>query len=160
MANSLADRFGSKVDKSGGPDACWLWTGHRIPTGYGAIGVGKNTRSTHRLSWELANGPIPEGQHVLHRCDNPPCVNPNHLFLGTHADNVRDMHAKGRSNLNNLHPRMRCETHGSAKLTNAQVREIRTDCRRGQGSVMARKYGVTRNMIGKIVRREYWKDLD
>lgn len=89
-------RFWAKVDRSGGPEACWPWTGARAWNGYGQFGDGGQIHIASRVAWELSCGPIAEGLHVLHRCDNPPCVNPAHLFLGTHSDNMRDMVAKGR----------------------------------------------------------------
>lgn len=93
----LAERFNKKwqpVTETG----CWLWTG-AITKGYGMIGSGLGDRRTllaHRVSWELCNGPVPAGLHVLHKCDTPACVNPDHLFLGTHTDNMCDMTKKGR----------------------------------------------------------------
>jgi hypothetical protein len=89
------------VDRSGGPDACWLWTRSRGGRGgherrYGHLQVNGKLAYTHRLAYELAFGPIPEGLLVLHRCDNPPCCNPAHLFVGTSADNTADRIAKGR----------------------------------------------------------------
>lgn len=93
---SLADRFWAKVDKSGGPDACWPWLAAVNGAGYGIIRLrGKNIRA-HRVAWELASGQLNDRVHVLHRCDNPPCVNTAHLFTGTHGDNMADMAAKGR----------------------------------------------------------------
>lgn len=95
----LATRFWSKVLKT---DGCWLWMGARHPQGYGNIGLPKDENGrypigkAHRVSWELHNGPIPAGLLVMHRCDNPPCVNPDHLFVGTVGDNVRDSASKGR----------------------------------------------------------------
>ena len=86
-------RFWMQVHKSSG---CWVWVGNRIPQGYGTIGVGGKPVRAHRYSWELHNGPIPDGLFVLHRCDNPPCVRPDHLFLGTALDNSRDCVDKGR----------------------------------------------------------------
>jgi hypothetical protein len=76
--------------------SCWLWAGGRQAQGYGAFGNGERVVYAHRFSWQLHNGPIPKGLNVLHRCDVPPCVNPKHLFIGTHADNMRDKIKKSR----------------------------------------------------------------
>jgi hypothetical protein len=92
----VTDRFWSKVDRSGGPDACWPWMAYRNRDGYGSFRVDDHTESAHRVAWVEENGPVPEGMDVLHHCDNPPCCNPRHLFLGTAADNARDSVAKGR----------------------------------------------------------------
>lgn len=111
----LAERFEERVDRSGGPDACHPWTG-TLSGGYGRIGEGgRGCRIlyTHRVAWELANGPIPDGLDVLHACDNPPCCNVRHLSLGTHADNMADMAAKGRVRQPGTGPRG--EDHWTAK---------------------------------------------
>ena len=91
---TLRERFEAKLVP--GENGCLEWTGYRQPNGYGRIGAAGKMLYTHRVAWELANGKIPDGLHVLHRCDNPHCSNPEHLFLGTQADNMVDKVQKGR----------------------------------------------------------------
>ncbi len=93
----LEERFWAKVRKS---DGCWEWTGAANRQGYGRIALGRASgpRRAHRIAWELTHGPVPDGLWVLHHCDNPPCVRPDHLWLGTRADNARDCRLKGRMN--------------------------------------------------------------
>src|SRR5258708_9493686 len=117
---ALAARFSEKVSVS---DGCWEWTGYKASNGYGRFMLRGDAVRAHRACYEIYVGPIPEGMHVLHRCDNRGCVNPSHLFLGTHTDNMRDMEAKGRSR----HPRG--DNHLSSKLTESQVRAIIGDGR-------------------------------
>ena len=92
--NAIEQRFYNRVEPMMDDVGCWLWVGRRDSYGYGKLG--KKQTASHRLSWTIHFGPIPSGLCVLHRCDNPPCVNPAHLFLGTQLDNIRDMNAKGR----------------------------------------------------------------
>lgn len=126
---------------------CWIWQGALRPNGYGQI----NSRRAHRVSYETFNGPIPAGHVVMHKCDNPPCVNPEHLVTGTQADNMRDMRVKGRDNY------LLGQEHSRAKLTEADVRAIRSDKRTRQ--VIADEYGVTRKAIEKIIYRERWTHI-
>jgi hypothetical protein len=104
-------RFWSRVDKSNGLDACWMWTAGLHNRGYGRIRWNGMPECAHRIVWMLINGAIPNELEVLHRCDNPPCCNPGHLFLGTQADNMHDRDAKGRQN-----------PHGQWRVPNARIR--------------------------------------
>lgn len=157
------DRFWQKVNKSGpivraefGP--CWAWTGCRDKDGYGfghSHLTGRQTR-VHRVSWELHFGAVPPGQRVLHHCDNPACVRPEHLFLGTHLDNMRDCAAKGRK----VATAPFGEAHWCHKLTADQVAEIRrlhvpygrTLSVRG----LAAKFGVSKSTIGDVLTGRNW----
>jgi hypothetical protein len=134
---------------------CWLWVGDRERHGYGVIRTGKipHTREmAHRMVWKIFRGPIPEGLDVLHRCDVPPCVNPAHLFVGTHADNMRDMVAKGR----NKGPRRHPERH----LTADKVREIRARYTEiANLTTLAKEFGICTAQAHNIVRRKCWKHV-
>lgn len=150
----LTTRFWEKVDNSGGDSACWIWTAYRDRKGYGRIqrnGSGSPTQA-HIISWEIACGPVPSGQCVLHRCDNPSCVNPAHLFLGTKADNNADMRAKGR----HAHG----ERQGSAVLSEQDVRNI--IALRKEGGLLtdlAVRFGVSESHISEISRGKAWAHL-
>ena len=102
FSQSLLNRFKTRVnvpDNWETIDVCWEWNANKDRDGYGRISDRKKQYKSHRVSWEICYGPIPEGLLVLHKCDNPSCVNPNHLFLGTHKDNTIDMFNKGRENV-------------------------------------------------------------
>lgn len=167
MDERIIDRFWAKVNKSGprptSGDAvgnCWAWTASTDQHGYGCFGVGKSVVKAPRISWEIAFGPIPKSENkktrlcVLHRCDNPACVNPTHLFLGTQADNMLDKVRKGRANS------PRGESAAKAKLTNEEVLRIRAEYAAGCGlRALGRRYGVYHSAIFKIVRMKSWRHL-
>jgi len=142
------DRYWEKVDVKG-PDDCWEWLAGKHRDGYGHFRFQGNTRKSHRAAWMIENGEIPKGICVLHRCDNPGCVNPAHLFLGTHKDNSRDAAKKGRL--------PRGENHCDSKLTISQVLKIRASDKRQ--TALARQYNVSRRNIGLIKNRETWKHI-
>lgn len=147
---SLLERFWAKVDKSD-PSGCWLWLGARAGTGcYGVIWDGRQKRA-HRIIWEILNGPIPVGLDLCHHCDNPHCVNPDHLFLGTRSDNNNDSVRKGRWN------RPLGENHPKAKLTSIQVLEIReASCSQRK---IAHYYGVSRAVIRQVLSGKAWSHV-
>ena|SRR6185436_4498635 len=142
-------RFWRKVRVT---DGCWLWMAAKGTGGYGIFQLNGEARRAHSLAYQDFFGPIPDGLIVCHHCDNPPCVRPDHLFLGTSADNSGDMKDKGRS--------ARGERHGSARLTADQVIEIR---RRYSGGELQRElgmqFGITQAMVSAIIRRENWRHL-
>ena len=152
MSNkTVAERLWAKTQPQGD---CLVWIGARS-RGYGHISVQTKMRLVHRVAYELAYGAIPDGLDVLHTCDNPSCVNPDHLRVGTHTDNMRDMQNKGR----NRQPRG--EQSSRSKLTDAQVRAIRERYAAGGVSLreVARDYGVHLSLISLIVRREIWRHV-
>lgn len=145
----IADRFWKKVRKT---EQCWLWIGARQGSNkwkYGVLNLGRRGHGimrAHRLSWQIHHGPVPDGMWVLHRCDTPLCIRPDHLFLGTPSDNSLDMLRKGR-----------CLT----KLTPEQVKQIRHQY--ADGGVMykelAQMYGVSKGLISFIINRQIWKHI-
>lgn len=142
-------RFWSKVDMA---DGCWEWVAGKTPRGYGKFRLLDGHIGAHRYCWEITNGPIPDGLFVCHRCDNPPCVNPEHLFLGTSQDNIDDMVEKGRS----LHG----ERNHAAKLTPKQVNEIRRRFAPGDTyAAVGREYGVSYGTISRIINGKAWTHI-
>ena len=162
----LTERFWSKVSQAG-PNQCWLWEASTFPTGYGQFWVKEYNRllGAHRVAYTLANGPIPDELLVCHTCDNPPCVNPAHLFLSDSKGNTQDMIAKGRQN--NTRSRhnnyARGESHYRAKLTRLEVQTIRQHYQKGQRGygicALAKQYNVYPNTIYSIVHNLTWKEV-
>ena len=133
-------KFWSKVDKNSA-NGCWLWTGAKV-RGYGKLKLAGKTMRAHRVSYELAHGHIADGMDVLHKCDVPACVNPDHLFLGTDVENMADACAKGRK---------------GQKLTAEDVLAIRAD--QSKQKDIARRYGIRQDMVSRIKSGHYWKHV-
>jgi hypothetical protein len=157
-------RFWAMVEKT---ETCWNWTG-ALGAGYGQIKVGHRMIGAHRYSWELHHGDIPKGLWVLHRCDNPRCVRPDHLFLGTNSDNILDAHAKGRvpaAAIEAFRANRALHAQGSAnpraKLTEEQARDIRIRYAAGGTTQerLAAQYRVDESLISLITRRKVWKHV-
>jgi len=140
----LEERFWSKVKKT---DNCWIWISCINQDGYGFFSFKGKATGAHRIAWILEYGNIPKGFSVLHKCDNPPCVRLEHLFLGTQLDNIADRHRKQRDG------RLTRETHGGIKLKDAQVKEIKILFTEGwSAKELASKYQVHWGTIYKILK--------
>jgi hypothetical protein len=146
---ALSERFWAKVDKSG---ACWIWTAAKNEHGYGLFNFAGRCRLAHRVAWQLTHELEPS-DCVLHRCDTPACVRPDHLFAGSKADNSRDMREKGRSRGASLPG----EANPFAKLNDAAVREIRALASAGMsGGAIARRFSVTKSTACRVIRGDRW----
>jgi hypothetical protein len=172
---TIKERFLEKINKNA-PNGCWEWIGYISPNGYGNFYVEGSVYS-HRFSYEFFKGPIPKGKMVCHTCDNRRCVNPDHLWLGTHTDNMRDAIAKGRLNPRKLnqprgdehgmrkHPERANPKFGSehshAKLTEEIVSEVRKRYIKGERVAdMAREYGIHSVTMRDSIRRKTWKHVE
>lgn len=143
--------FWEKVDKRG-PDECWLWIGGANADGYGRQRVGSKLHFSHRISYALAHGPIPDGMLILHSCDTPACVNPAHLRPGTQQENLAERSARKRTASG--------ERNGRAKIGPDQVRAIRELHAAGEtNAALGRRFSLHPVTVGDIVRRKLWKDI-
>lgn len=144
-AETLPTRLHSKILKDA--SGCWNWFGAHDSDGYGFIGHVDKLIRAHRVAWLIYRGEIPEGMQVLHRCDNPPCCNPDHLFLGTVRDNMKDKMSKNR-------------WRGGSKLKESDIRKIRAlRASGGKTKVIAKRFSITRCMVWSIVARRSWKHV-
>ena len=152
----LGERFWQKVFVQS-PDECWEWQGYTNDSGYGQFRCGNGALlRAHRISYEIHKGAIPDGLIILHKCDNPRCVNPDHLSVGTHADNIHDMDQKGRR-INSPHYG---ESHGMSKLTAELVRQIRSLADSGVSyEEIGRRFAISANHAGRIAKRESWAHI-
>ncbi len=152
MRGTIRERFEGKIERipwSG----CWIWTGYCLPNGYPRIGGGikENAKYAHRISYELFIGPIPKGKFICHKCDVRSCVNPNHLYAGTHIENMRDMQSRGRKVI-----QFGIDA-SNAKLTEKQVLEIHGSTLVSR--VLAKRYKISRSQVQWIKREKTWRHL-
>jgi hypothetical protein len=154
-AQGFFEKHRDKIEV-GGPGECWPWTAAAMDSGYGQVQTRGKTRLAHREAFDAVNGfGSSDGFVIRHKCDNPPCVNPDHLERGTQGDNVRDRDQRGRQS--------RGEARPLAKLTESDVRAIRADYVRGSRThglrSLARRFGVDHTVIGDVVNRQVWKHV-
>ena len=148
------DRFFEHIDKTSSVNGCWIWKGHINKAGYGRIRRDHKDMSTHRYSWLIHNGDIPKNMFICHKCDNPICCNPEHLFLGTPKDNSQDRKNKKRNRDQNG------SKHNFAKLNESQVLTIRNRLKNGEvGRHLAKEYSVHVMTISNIKNRKKWTHI-
>ena len=137
-------------------DGCWEWQRGKDSCGYGILSINSKMKKATRHAWEITHGAIPDGLCVLHTCDNPSCINPDHLFLGTQKDNAIDRTIKGRT------ARNYGESNGRAKITAEDADNIRFIYRRGDATQceLADKYGISQVQIGRILQDKFWVNHD
>lgn len=167
VQGSAEDRFWAKVDRHGA-DECWEWTAHRQRQGYGQFAMDRGgtrwrTEMAHRVALEFSGVEVPADRLACHHCDNPPCCNPAHLYVGTHGDNARDREQRSAWSLTMLRPeqRSRGESIGTAKLDEDSVREIRRlyDAGAISQARLGEMFGVHQTKISEVVRRRTWKHV-
>lgn len=147
-------RFWNKVDRPEDPSACWNWLGGKDKDGYGFFYLEGKAIIASRFVYELLNGPIPKGLIICHRCDNPSCCNPNHIFAGTHSDNAHDAYNKGR----------RCaigRKNGRAVLTEQDVLDIRSSIQNGTATTgqIAKQYRIGQPQVFRIIQHKRWQHI-
>jgi hypothetical protein len=153
---TLEERLRAKLGPKDPVTGCTVWTGGGIPAGYGLISRGGRMVLAHRVAYELKHGPIPDGMKVCHSCDNPPCCNDEHLFLGTQADNMADRDAKGRGKF----PGLKGEDHGRSKLTEEDVLKIRKLLAKGDSVArISQAFAVRGATIYRIQSKESWSHI-
>lgn len=158
FSEAVLKRFFKRVDTSPHPKGCHLWKTKGNPDAYGAFRIGDRNHRATRVAYAIAFGKTPEGLQMCHHCDNPPCVNPSHLFLGTHMDNAMDRDKKGRR----VKPVLpRGEKHPNHKLTDDEVLKIRTEYAAGgiTQKELARKYSISQPTISVVILRTRWTHL-
>lgn len=172
VPRSDEERFWERVDKNGPVHSdlgtrCWIWTGARTKRGYGFFSVGGKTKPTHRFSWEIENGDIPEGDgyhgtRVLHHCDNPPCVNPAHLFLGSNTDNVADCVSKGRNAFGTRNRHAKIDENCVVAIRNIYRscggRTRYRDPRYVSQQTLARWFGITVSNLARVISGNIWAE--
>lgn len=152
------ERFWKKVNKT---SSCWLWMGKRTPKGYGDFAVRVANKildfRAHRYAWEMIKGSIPKDKLVCHKCDNPPCVNPDHLYLGTQSENIKESVGKGRHST--CH--QRGENNPSAIITGKIVEEIRKSYvpRKVTQRFLAEKFNLTQSYVSEILLKKVWSHI-
>lgn len=153
MAEPIGIRFWSKVETGPG---CWMWIGSLDKKGYGRFMHDGRCALAHRVSYYLAYGGIPGGLHVLHTCDNPGCVNPDHLWLGTNLDNVLDSSKKKRRHT----PRNQGGSNPSSKVSEKDIEEIKDRLSQGFTQVeVAQEYGLSKASLSRIANNQAWKEV-
>jgi hypothetical protein len=154
LSDATTLRFWAKVERRSA-DACWTWRGNRQASGHGRFWTGTRTDGAHRVAYEIANGPIPAGLVVKHSCDNPACVNPSHLSVGTVSENLAEMVVRGRAR------KARGEESGKAKLTESDVRELRRLAAEGASyKSLATQFGIAPVNARAIVLRLHWRHVE
>lgn len=149
-----AARLWKRIDKSGGEDACWPWTGSRAKSGHGQINIGGSVFKCHRVTLHLTSSPPSQTHYACHTCDNGWCCNPKHLYWGTAISNVADRESRGRRKGPSG------TTHHKAKLDPDKVREIRKLASIMKQRDLAAQFGVAQGVIWNIIHKKFWKDVD